>query len=103
MCRRCIEVLNKRSGAKGLYIGRPSVLGNPFSIGADGSRKEVIEKYEAWLRDQWRKGTPAKAELIRLAKLYKAGQPLSLVCWCAPLPCHGHVLARAIPLIAATL
>jgi hypothetical protein len=101
MCE--IEVLNKRQGAKGLYIGRPSVLGNPFSIGIDGSRQEVIEKYEAWLREQWLKKTPVRAELIRLAQLHKAGQKLSLVCWCAPLPCHGHVLARAIPLIAAKL
>ena len=46
------KVLNKRvdgipPGA--VYIGRPSVWGNPFVIGKDGSRDDVIAKYEAWL------------------------------------------------------
>ena len=28
-----------------IYIGRPSKWGNPFIIGRDGTRKEVIDKY----------------------------------------------------------
>jgi hypothetical protein len=32
-----------------VYIGRPSVYGNKFEIGKDGSREEVIAKYEEWL------------------------------------------------------
>ena len=28
-----------------VYIGRPSVWGNPFVIGKDGTRAEVVEKY----------------------------------------------------------
>ena len=32
-----------------VYIGRPSKWGNPFSIGKDGTRKEVIEKYEKYI------------------------------------------------------
>ena len=27
------------------YVGRPGVLGNPFVVGRDGSREEVIGKY----------------------------------------------------------
>jgi hypothetical protein len=47
----CI-VLNARivgkAPARGrVYIGRPSKWGNPFVIGRDGSREEVIEKYRA--------------------------------------------------------
>lgn len=43
------KVLNKRihgvsPGA--VYIGRPSIWGNPFVIGKDGSRDDVIAKYE---------------------------------------------------------
>ncbi len=30
-----------------VYIGRPGKWGNPFEIGKDGNRAEVIEKYEA--------------------------------------------------------
>lgn len=32
-----------------VYIGRPGPYGNPFTIGRDGNRKEVIDKYEEWL------------------------------------------------------
>ena len=35
-----------------VYVGRPSIWGNPFVIGKDGSRAEVIEKYETWLMSQ---------------------------------------------------
>lgn len=31
------------------YIGRPSKYGNPFVIGKDGTREEVIAKYQQWL------------------------------------------------------
>jgi hypothetical protein len=31
------------------YVGRPSALGNPFVVGRDGSREEVIAKYRRWL------------------------------------------------------
>jgi len=36
----------------GVYIGRPSLLGNPFKIGKDGTRQEVIQKYGIWLWEQ---------------------------------------------------
>jgi len=35
-----------------VYIGRPSKWGNPFAIGRDGTRKQVIARYERWLADQ---------------------------------------------------
>lgn len=66
-----------------VYIGRPSKWGNPFEIGKDGTREEVIEKYEAWLQTQ----TPLLSALKELK-----GQTLG--CWCSPKPCHGDVLKR---------
>lgn len=32
-----------------VYIGRPSKWGNPFVIGKDGNRHDVIEAYAHWL------------------------------------------------------
>jgi hypothetical protein len=79
-------VLNKQdaqAGGPSTYIGRPSIWGNPFVIGRDGTRRDVIAKYEAWLTTQ--------PDLVaRLPSL--AGR--NLVCWCAPLGCHGDVLLR---------
>jgi hypothetical protein len=31
------------------YVGRPDPLGNPFVVGRDGSREEMIAKYRSWL------------------------------------------------------
>jgi hypothetical protein len=80
------KVLNKRihgvpRGA--VYIGRPSIWGNPFVIGKDGSLDDVIAKYETWLLGN-------RKLVDQLAAL--AGK--DLVCWCAPARCHGDVLVR---------
>ncbi len=72
----------KRDGYD-VYIGRPGTWGNPFRIGRDGGRDEVIARYEAWLGRQ-------PALLARLGEL--RGKRLG--CWCVPRPCHGDVLAR---------
>ena len=66
-----------------VYIGRPSQWGNPFVIGKEGTRAEVIAKYEAWLRTQ-------PHLLAALPEL--RGKVLG--CWCAPQACHGDVLVR---------
>jgi hypothetical protein len=66
-----------------VYIGRPSKWGNPFAIGRDGTRDEVIARYEAWILTK-------PGLLAALPEL--AGKTLG--CWCVPRACHGHVLAR---------
>ncbi len=79
------RVLNKyRDGvpAGAVYIGRPSKWGNPFVIGKDGDREEVIAKHRQWLLAQ-----PA---LVEAAKCELVGK--DLVCFCAPKSCHGGVL-----------
>lgn len=96
-----IEVVNRRAngrtkdGAVRVYIGRPSPLGNPFVIGRAGSRAEVIERYERWLKNAMKEGE-AKRELERLTRLAGEGADLELECWCSPLACHGDVLKRMI-------
>ena len=79
------RVLNKyRSGIPhgSVYIGRPSKWGNPFVIGRDGDRGEVIEKYRAWLLEQ--------PDMVDAVKRELAGKDLT--CFCAPKACHGDVL-----------
>lgn len=47
-----IRIENKKTyRGEGVYIGRPSLLGNPFKIGQHGTREEVVQRYKAWL---WR-------------------------------------------------
>ncbi len=62
---------------------RPGKWGNPFYIGLDGTREEVVAKFAAAIAD-W--PDEAFAEL----------RGRDLLCCCAPLPCHGDpLLARA--------
>lgn len=65
-----------------VYIGRGSKWGNPFCIGKDGNRKEVIDKYRKWL--------PAQSNLMK--SLHELEGKI-LACWCAPKKCHGDILA----------
>lgn len=64
---RPIIIVNKHHGKSGEYIGRGSPLGNPFVIGKDGSREQVIAKYRVWLNEQiMRKNPVVLDELNRL-------------------------------------
>lgn len=68
-----------------VYIGRGngSIWGNPYQIGKDGTREEVIQKYMDYLL--------TRPDLIsRIGEL--KGKVLG--CWCSPLACHGDVLAH---------
>ena len=67
-----------------VYVGRPSKWGNPFVVGKDGTREQVIEKYRVWIGHRIENGEVDIEEL--------RGQ--DLLCWCAPLPCHGDVLVE---------
>lgn len=79
------RVLNKYRDTRApgaVYIGRPSHWGNPFVIGRDGDRAEVIRKFREWIAQEPERITRARAEL----------RGKDLICFCAPQPCHGDVL-----------
>ena len=78
------------------WLGSP--LGNPYRIGADGDRPQVIQKYRAWIRNEVRRGagSPAYRELQRIAGIVESGAPVSLGCWCKPDDCHADVVADAV-------
>jgi hypothetical protein len=68
-----------------VYIGRPSKWGNPFEIGKDGDREEVIRKYHDWILTQ-----------DNLLKELHTLENKILGCWCYPLRCHGDILIKLI-------
>ena len=68
-----------------VYIGRGSKWGNPFRIGVDGTRKEVIEKYRDYIRNK-----PELFECIHELHNKRLG------CWCKPKACHGDVLVEIV-------
>ena len=77
-------------------IDRRTRFGNPYRIGRHGTREEVIALYRTEL---WRRIRAGEVSLEELASLHGK----TLACHCAPLPCHGEVLARAAAWAAAVL
>lgn len=83
-----------------VYIGRGSALGNPWSHlpnskaeFAAKSRADAVDKYKSWISGQ---SSPEVVEqLSRINKLNLAGE-CRLVCYCAPLPCHGTAVRQEV-------
>ena len=68
-----------------VLIDRRTKWGNPFIIGRDGNRSEVIEKYRQWINTN----KELKSMLPELR-----GKRLG--CCCKPKPCHGDVLVEMV-------
>ena len=78
-----MKVWNKREKgipANAVYVGRPTKWGNRYVIGRDGTRDEVIKKYEQWLAKSGLDVTELRGK--------------DLVCWCKPQACHADVLMK---------
>jgi uncharacterized protein DUF4326 len=76
------NVLNARKvGKRSSRRTSTSAARNPFVIVRDGSRADVIAKYRAWIVTQ-----------PQLMNALDELRGRNLVCWCAPLACHGDVL-----------
>ena len=90
---RVIHVLDRRTvpGPDYVYIGRPSMWGNPHPIGSlcprcqvRHTRTEAIAAFNIdFLKDK---------KLQRAAIQYLCGRVLG--CWCVPAPCHGHIYVK---------
>ena len=100
-----IQVVNKKNyKGDGVYVGRPSLLGNPFSPLAVSmadhrteSRDEAIEKYRDWLREQLKTDNAVSREFKNLVKFYRDFGELTLICWCVPKHrCHAQVIKEFI-------
>ena len=85
------HIVNVKREPFDLYIGRvlpgypQSIWANPFRIGRDGTRSEVLVRYRAYLA-----GRPEL--LAQLDQL----RGLRLGCWCKPSACHGDILIELL-------
>ena len=87
--------LNQRRVNFTTYIGREVYSGNglpqspfhnPFHIGKDGTRDEVIAKFAAYWYD-------AKQWKLRQTAVIMFDDYETLGCWCHPDRCHGDIIA----------
>lgn len=79
-------VVNIKNSTYDVVIGRPSKWGNPFVIGKDGNRKQVIKKYRQWIQT-------IRPELMNQLHELKGK---TLGCYCKPQDCHGDVLKELV-------
>ena len=76
-----VKHIREPKSSSDVYIGRGSKWGNPFKIGVDGNREEVIEKYSEYLHNS--------EDLC--GSLHELKHK-NLVCYCSPQACHGDLL-----------
>lgn len=74
-----------------VYVGRAGLgfdgtFGNPFRVGYDGSRTEVVDKFRKYFQKRMLGD-------IEYSKKIFALRGLRLGCWCAPKPCHADIIA----------
>lgn len=130
------HALKKEQGLKGeyvephriFYVGRPSVLGNPYyheramsSWSVNGylvvttrvvTREDAVQRYRNWLYmhlEAWRTAPNAPTgqvwkEVLRITDLIKKepDEDWGLMCWCSPQACHAGVIKSAIEWVLKT-
>lgn len=97
----CLILINKKTdNSDAIYIGRPTPFGNPYVIGKDGDRAEVIRKYEADFDHKYNNNAEFRFCIDVLVNYYRKGITKKLSCFCHPLPCHGDVIIRKVKEIA---
>lgn len=85
---------------QGIYIGRPSILGNPFKIKYGVSRVDVIARYRTHLWREIQRRDRVWKELCRLREIAIRDGQLILLCYCKQpdreIGCHGDIVKAAI-------
>lgn len=81
--------VNIRKEKCDVYCGRGSKYGNPYVIGEDGNRDDVISLYRNWL---WNEIQTRRITIKELQSLN--GKKLG--CYCKPKRCHCDILVNAI-------
>lgn len=96
-----LRVVHCKKDKFDIYIGRsPNQLkfGNPFIIGPDGDRNDVVNKFRQWLKTGQNFENKLATEenrvwiLSNLHTLYD----MIVACWCKPLACHGDVYGELL-------
>lgn len=104
-----INVVNKHQHTNtpsDIYIGRGSVLGNPFThlplnkskaqVHVD-SREKAITEYKKWIKgkiSEFDGNVIGQLEFIKRNAISQ--HEINLVCFCKPKSCHGDVIKELV-------
>lgn len=78
-------VVNINTDKYDVYCGRGSLTGNPYEIGIDGTRDQVIDRFHKWFNFL------LKSKVFRDELKKLKGKRLG--CFCKPLRCHCEIIA----------
>lgn len=87
------------------YIGRGSVLGNPYTHIKDKTTKalyiaqnrdDAIDKYSRYFDVMYGSNKAFTKAIDEIYALYKTGEDVYLECYCVPLKCHGHIIKEKL-------
>lgn len=80
-------IVNKYKRKYQVYIGRPSIYGNPFEITEERSREESVALYKIYFYNRISSDEDFKNKVLTLR-----GKVLG--CFCKPKICHGDVICE---------
>lgn len=91
-------------GPNNYYIGRPSILGNPYThIKGETlasfvvkTRDEAIDQYSHYFDIMYGGNIQFKNTIDEIYTKYKNGIDVYLECYCAPLRCHGDIIKEKL-------
>lgn len=84
MMRIRISAKDSDDGSK-TFIIPESKYHNPYIVGKDGTKDEVLQKFRKYFID---------SGLVDTAKVELVGKTLG--CWCHPEPCHAQIIMDLI-------
>lgn len=99
-CYNC-KIEDHTNHPNNFYIGRGSVLGNPFTHDGKKSslarlsfptREEAINAYKMYFKSMYEQDNEFKVTVDNIYEKYKNGEDVYLQCFCKPLACHGDFI-----------
>ena len=105
---QCIYVYNRKVEThhkNNFYVGRGSVLGNPYSYITDKKTKAIyqakdrddaIDKYSHYFDLMYGSNLAFTSAIDKIYELYKTGEDVYLECYCKPLRCHADVIKEKL-------
>lgn len=93
--RAGVVFIKNDDGKKERFPKVKSMFCNPFKVGKDGTREEVIKKYKKYLIEKLKNNSNFRKEFIKL-------KDKNLGCWCHPEKCHGDVILKILKKVKKT-
>ena len=91
------------SDMKIFYIGRGSLLGNPFShlYSTEDKyfcmdRQHAVDEYKIYFIKQFKENIEVRKLILEMYNILKSGVNIYLKCYCYPLQCHGDVIKKLL-------